>query len=535
MSIISRPELRPTTIAPRPYQVEAIGKVFDRFRKGDRSTLAVLPTGTGKTSLAGCMIRKGVEHGRRTLWLTHRTDLATQSINHLERHGLDPQREQAECSARAFVDEPDVVVGMVQTLTPKRLKSWPRDYFNLLVCDEAHHFVSDQFRAPVDYFGSAKVVGLTATPGRGDGKNLGEVFDSVADERDIWWAWKDPKGPYLCPLEVIRRDVGFDISQLRIDGASDYSADELAMMLEPLVEPVANVVLDEVGDRQTLVYVPRVAVAQALATALQVLGMAAEWIAGNDPDRVSKMGRFASGELQVLVNADLLGEGNDLPNVGAIVDAYPTRSRVRYTQRVGRGLRPDTPNCLLVCLASNYQDSRLVTPADLVPQARYNDGIADWIDALLEDEDGPSNLMDAVEEARKKERSEPTPPRVIRCRARRYQVGGRRTVFRPTDAADILGCSAEYEIARPPRNAVIHRLTDKQRAILERAKIKDVGRLSSRQASKLIEKIFDRKDQGLASLPQVQLLISKGVDPHVARSMGFSEASQELDRLLGKK
>lgn len=529
MSTLLRSELRPTTITPRRYQEEAIEKLFHRFRSGDRSSLVVHATGLGKTNLAGMVIRKGVERGRKALWITHRTDLATQTINSLERHGLDPQREQAESRAREWVAEPDVVVATVQSLQGRRLAQFPRDYFNLLVVDEAHRALGGQFRGIIEYFGGSKVLGLTATPEPPSG-NLGEVFDSVADEKDIWFGWNAPDGPYLCPLVVVRRDVGYDLSELKPEGLSDYSPEDLAALFEPLVEPIANIILDEVQERQTLAYVPRVAAAQALATALKHLGMHADWVAGNDPDRDEKLDRFRSGDIQVLCNADLLGEGNDLPNVGAIVDAYPTLSQVKYAQRIGRGLRPDTEDCLLLCLASNYHDSRLVTPADLVPQARHNDAFADWIDALTET-GGKVNLLDAVEKAKEKSRGSKEAPPVVRCRARRYQVGGKRTVLKPSGAAEILGCAADFRIARPPKNAHMPRITDKQLRILEKAGVKDAHRLSVRQASVLMERIIHGWNNDLASLPQVRFLISLGVDPATARAMKFKEASAEIERL----
>lgn len=531
MHSLLRSELRPTTITPRAYQSEAIDKVFDRYRAGDRATLVVHPTGVGKTVLGGSLIRRGVEKGRRALWLVNRTALATQTINSMERLGLDPQREQADEYARELIDEPHLVVATVQSMSGRRLLSWPRGYFDLIACDEAHHFSAPLYREPLDYFNSAKLLGLTATPDPVAGRNIGEVFDSVADERDIWWAWSDPEGPFLCPLRVIRRDVGFDVSELAVEGVNDYSTEDLAELLTPLVDRVANVILDEIMERKTIAYVPRIAVAQALATALQSLGMAAEWISGADPDRDSKMERFERDDIQVMCNADLLGEGNDIPGVSCIVDAYPTRSRARFAQRVGRGLRPDTPDCLLLCLSSNSADHRLATPADLVPQARFDDAMADWIDSVIESNGGGAiDLMDAVEKAREKSRAEPEPPRVVRCRASRFRVPGRRVVLDPMSAADALGCSAGFKLSRPPRNAVMRALTEKQMSVLDRAGVRDCERLSARQASVLVGRLFERRDAGLATLKQVRELIRLGVDPARAREMPFAEASDTIDR-----
>src|SRR5690606_3170225 len=101
-------------------------------------------------------------------------------------------------------------------------------------------------------------------------------------------------------------------------------------------------------------------------------------------------------------------------------------------------------------------------------------------------------------------------------------------------AAEVMGCPADFRIARPARMARYDRLSPKQLGLLDRAGVKDAQRLSRRQASVLIGRIMERRDANLASLPQVRTLIGRGIDAELARAMSFSEASETLDLLAGR-
>lgn len=166
----------------RPYQAEAINAVFVEFQKGHDRTLVVLPTGTGKTIVFAKVVEIKVNGGKRALILAHRSELLNQASDKLMfASGLETALEKAEFTS--IGSDELVTVASVQTLSQeKRLYRFPRDYFDLIVVDEAHHCMSDTYQRILNYFSSAKVLGVTATPDRADQKNLGQFFDSKAYE-----------------------------------------------------------------------------------------------------------------------------------------------------------------------------------------------------------------------------------------------------------------------------------------------------------------------------------------------------------------
>lgn len=175
----------------RPYQQAARDSIHAQWEQGRLRTLLVLPTGTGKTIVFASVAADQVRAGDRVLILAHRGELLEQAADKLQRStGLVSAVEKAEstCLNSWF----RVVVGSVQTLQrPARLERFPRDYFGTIIIDEAHHAITDGYRRILDYFESAKVLGVTATPDRGDMRNLGEVFDSLAYEYKLTDAIKE--------------------------------------------------------------------------------------------------------------------------------------------------------------------------------------------------------------------------------------------------------------------------------------------------------------------------------------------------------
>lgn len=183
--------------ALRPYQEAARKSIHTEWENGRLRTLLVLPTGTGKTIVFASVAADQVRAGDRVLILAHRGELLEQAADKLQRStGLVSAVEKAESTCLDSWYR--VVVGSVQTLQrTARLERFPRDYFGTIIIDEAHHSITDGYRRILDYFGSAKVLGVTATPDRGDMRNLGEVFDSLAYEYKLTDAIKDG---YLCRI-----------------------------------------------------------------------------------------------------------------------------------------------------------------------------------------------------------------------------------------------------------------------------------------------------------------------------------------------
>ena len=169
----------------RPYQQAAREAVENRWEQGDDSTLLSIPTGCGKTVIFAKIAEDRVRQGDRVLILAHRGELLDQAADKLHTAtGLSCATEKAEQSCLGSWLR--VAVGSVQTLMrPKRLAAFPRDYFGTIIIDEAHHAVSDSYGRILNHFDSAKVLGVTATPDRGDMRNLGSVFQSRAYEYSL--------------------------------------------------------------------------------------------------------------------------------------------------------------------------------------------------------------------------------------------------------------------------------------------------------------------------------------------------------------
>ena len=163
----------------RAYQMKARQDIHKGFEDFDRQ-LGVLPTGAGKTILFSRLAQD--YQPQRTLILAHREELITQAVDKLRAStGIEAQVEMGE--ERASLDAP-VVVASVQTLMrEKRRERWPRDHFGLVVVDEAHHALADSYLNTLGHFHDhAKVLGVSATPDRGDKKNLGRYFENIACE-----------------------------------------------------------------------------------------------------------------------------------------------------------------------------------------------------------------------------------------------------------------------------------------------------------------------------------------------------------------
>jgi superfamily II DNA or RNA helicase len=524
-TLLDTPMLGPNKIALRPYQEAAITAVRREFVTGRKGTLLVMATGLGKTITFGMIARQVIEKGGRPLILAHRKELISQAVNKLDLLGVQAEVERAEMRARALY-EPDAVVATVQTLKGDRLKSWPQDHFRLVIVDEAHHATAPSYRTILDHFTRAKVLGVTATVDRADEEDLGQVFDSIADEYGLFWAMTaPPPGPYLCRLKFVQCDLDIDLKDLR-QTKDDYNEADLEARIAPLADTLANALRQEFGDRRTIVFTPGVKSAQGIATALQSLGVRADWSSGEDKDRDAKIQRFRDGGSQVFVNCGIATEGFDVPEVGAIGLCRPTKSRLLYSQMVGRGTRlaKDKPDCLLIDF--NYLTAKhdLVKPAELFDSANASTEVTDEAGKVIDKAKGtPVDLLEAIEEGREEHKRK----QVLRVQARERNIAYRKVSYDPLAVCDVLGLPW-----RGSKDAVTNRPSEKQIEYLKGFGVEDAPNLSKHRASTMIDYLKVRRERGLATFKQTAWLIAKGVDPEVARVMSFREASDRLDELF---
>lgn len=310
----------------RPYQQEAREAVQKEWAEGRKRTLLVLPTGTGKTVVFSKIIEDQVREGKRVLVLAHRSELLDQASDKLKTAtGLGTALEKAESTSIGSWYR--VVVGSVQTMQrEKRLSQFPPDWFDTIVVDEAHHAISDGYQKVLGYFKDAEVLGVTATPDRGDMKNLGSYFDSLAYEYSLVQAIKEG---YLSKIKALTIPIDLDLSSVSMS-AGDFKASDVGTALDPYLVQIADEMAKYCKDRKTVVFLPLVKTSQKFRDILNERGFKAAEVNGESKDRAEVLEDFERGRYNVLCNSMLLTEGWDCPSVDCVVVLRPTKVRALY-------------------------------------------------------------------------------------------------------------------------------------------------------------------------------------------------------------
>lgn len=318
----------------RPYQVEAKRAVLQEWESGHQRTLLVLPTGGGKTIVFTSVLEEQVRKGnRRGLILAHREELLSQAEDKLMKStGLGCATEKGKSTSLGTSQL--ITVGSVQSFCQEqRLNRFPHDYFTDIVVDEAHHCMSDSYQRVLNHFPKANILGVTATPDRGDMKDLGTFFDSKAYEYTITQAICDG---YLCPIKAQMIPLKLDISKVAVSGG-DFSVGEVGSALEPYLEQIAQEMVHYCQGRKTVVFLPLVQTSQRFCEILNLYGFHAAEVNGNSADRDTVLRDYENGKYDVLCNSMLLTEGWDCPSVDCVIVLRPTKVRSLYQQMVGRG------------------------------------------------------------------------------------------------------------------------------------------------------------------------------------------------------
>lgn len=353
------PAVRPSPrLQLRPYQLEAIEAVEAIAKYEPAAPVIEMATGLGKT-VVFCEIAR--RRGPRTLILVHRDELVRQTVATLET--VWPGTLAGVVQAEDDEYDADVVVASVQSLRERRLRRWAPGTFRTIVVDEAHHATAPTYKRVIDWLEAPLVLGVTATPYRGDRLTIAGVFkDGVA------YSYPAPKGikdGWLCDARGYRpgTDVVLDGVSTR---AGDFVESELAAAVDtPFRNRVAvRSFLKYASDRRALAFTASVDHAYHLAEMFREHGVTAEGVDGSVPkhERRAILSRFRSGATRVLCNCAVLTEGYDDTSVGAIILARPTKSLGLWTQMVGRGLRkaPGKTDCIIIDLADTTTRHRLV-------------------------------------------------------------------------------------------------------------------------------------------------------------------------------
>jgi len=357
----------------RKYQTEACDAVEDAWAVGSKP-LITLATGTGKTIIMAELVRRGLDLGRKTLMLAHREELVHQGQDKVRGHtGYAPAIEMASEWANMGAK---VVVGSVPTMQRVRLARWPSDYFDRLFVDEAHHSICGTYRNIIDHFGSASILGVTATADRTDDRQLGELYDTVAYDYPLHTAINEG---YLVPIKGRRcKDFSIDLSKLKVV-AGDFTDEELGDVIANYIEPIAENVKKQTEGTSTLCFMPNVKSSQLMAEALTRAGMPAGYISGamDKDERRNTLYKYHMGIITHLCSCNVLLEGYDEPRTAAIVMLRPTGSRTVFAQAVGRGTRlhAGKDQLTLVEFTFNSDKLRLVTAYELFATMGFGESV----------------------------------------------------------------------------------------------------------------------------------------------------------------
>jgi len=507
----------------RYYQSEAYAGAIHEL-KDNRSTMAVMATGLGKTRLFTFLAKNWPG---RVLVLAHRSELVDQAADELRTHC----REPVEIEMGPMRSErARIVVASVQSITQaRRLFRIGKDAFSLIIVDEVHHYLAKTFRKVLDFFANAKVFGVTATADRTDKKAMGAIMDSVCYRMDI----KDGvNSGYLVPFKIGR----VSIKSIDLRGVKKARGDLHEGGLEEVMLRNVGAIVSETmklyPDRQGIMFFPGVESAELAAmTFNKYKPGSAIFISGktDKTERRELVAAYKRGEYQWLCNCEIATEGFDAPGVSLVGMCRPTLSRSMYTQMAGRGGRPDAqclegidgkensdgrraaiawsdkPDCIILDFVGNSGKHSLISPLDLLG-GDYNDEERAIAKAEMEklEDDEVADPEELLARARKKLEA--------RTRALREVEFVVNSVVDYVDPFDCLAINPkkleelELKMGRMP-------ITADTAHVLRNFGVhpQEVQKMRQAQGLQMMRTLFHRKKYGLCTYTQLQILKKWGV------------------------
>ena len=503
--------------------------------KYDRVLLS-LPVGLGKTVIGAYLVdawkrelHKDFSLPPRVLWLAHQDELIWQAVKMIRQFtGEDPAVEKGVLRANEPLSmfRAPVVVSSIQTMWREdRRAQFGRGEFGIIVLDECHHVVSPSFKEVVNYFGGAKLVGLTATTDRLDEISLGQIFEDVAYHYELLDAIKDG---WCAPIKQAFIDAKVEFADVRLSGG-DLSAEDLGRIIEE-ERPIHRIVAAAVelsGDRQTMIFAPTVNAAKAIAAVIPRYtdrGVVVLHGASDLEERQEGVEHYRASNVQYLVSCAIFLEGFDAPRTSHIVMCRPTKSRMLYAQAIGRGLRGGR-NCPVEgktdCLVSDLVGAskhKLIHGADLLGGS-YHDVVVEEAGRMLWEQGKDGEPGDVLAEllAAAAQADE------LKRRQRQEIIGKakmRRKTIDPFDLLDIPDRNLPgWHEAKPP--------TEAQVEVLEKQGIKCEGAFDFTQASQLLDDMARRSALGLCSYKMARIMASYGYDPN----MKMEDAGKIIEQL----
>lgn len=508
-------------ITLRPYQEEARTKIKDEWDKGNKKTLLVLPTGCGKTIVFAMIAADMVKKGKRVLILAHRAELLEQAADKIRKStGLICSVEKAEesCIGSWFM----ITIGSVQTLQKeKRLSRFSNEHFDVIIVDEAHHCISDSYQRVLNYFNTANVLGVTATPDRGDMRNLGEYFETLAYEYTLPKAIKEG---YLSPIKALTIPLKLDLSGVAMQ-SGDFKAGDLGTALDPYLEQIAKEMSNYCKGRKTVVFLPLVKTSQKFTGILNQIGFNAAEVNGNSDDRAEILKDFDENKYNVICNSMLLTEGWDCPSVDCVIILRPTKVRSLYSQMVGRGTRlyPGKENLLLLDFLWHTERHELCHPAHLICE---NEEVANIVTKKLEENPGVPVDLEAIEKEAAQDvvaqREEALAKALEEMKKREKKLVNPLQFEMSIQAEDLSGYVPAFGWEMEP-------VSKEQVKALEKFGIFPDEIECAGKASLILDKLNKRREAGLTTPKQIRLLERKGFR-HVG-TWEFEQAKKLIDRI----
>lgn len=415
----------------------------------------------------------------------------------MQASGLTTAMEKAEQSCIGKWDR--IIVGSVQTLCrDSRLALFSKSYFDTIIIDEAHHALSSSYQAILNYFDTADILGVTATPDRSDMQNLGMVFDSLAYEYTLRDAISSG---YLVKIQVQTLPLLIDFTNVKIT-AGDFQAGDIGRVLDPYLEQIADTLLGY-KDRKIVVFLPLIETSQKFCKMLIERGFNAAEVNGNSKDRNEITENFANGKYNVLCNSMLLTEGWDCPSVDCVIVLRPTKSRALYTQMIGRGTRlcEGKDHLLVLDFLWHYEKHSLCRPAHLIAKS---DDVAIKMTEILET--SSMGLEEAEKEAERDVLAE-----------REAALAKELAAMRKKKAKLVDPLQFEFSIQAedlthyvPTFGWQVSSITDKQKKTIEDFGLNPDTIEDAGKASMLIDRLHKRKVEGLSTPKQIRFLENKG-------------------------
>jgi len=391
----------------------------------------------------------------------------------------------------------------------------------VIIVDEAHHCISDGYQKVLQHFPSAKVLGVTATPDRGDMRNLGEFFESLAYEYTLPKAIREG---YLSPIKAMTIPLQLDLSGVSIQ-SGDFKAGDIATALDPYLHQIADEMMKYCRDRKTVVFLPLVKTSQKFKEILNEKGFKAAEVNGESKDRAEVLEAFDKGEYNVLCNSMLLTEGWDCPSVDCVIVLRPTKVRSLYSQMVGRGTRlcEGKSHLLLLDFLWHTERHELCHPADLICEKK------EVARKMTENLEGTAGCPMDLEEAERKasedviaEREESLAKQLQEMRTRKKKLVDPLQFEMSIQAEDLSGYVPAFgwEMAPP---------SDKQKQELEKRGILPDEIDNAGKANLILDRLHKRQEEGLTTPKQIRCLEKYGFQ-HVG-TWTFEAGKNMIDRI----